>query len=85
MASESAFLVVALNSFFVRSGYAGSLSPLLADYGVELYSFEFAYALLRLVRVVPSDSCLVDEDILASVVAIDASISVLHVKPLTIR
>lgn len=56
----------------VRAGVSPFRQPeenhtpsLLADNDVELHGFTFTNALLDPVRVVPCDSCLVDEDVLA--------------------
>lgn len=53
---------------------------LFADNDVDLYWLIFVHASLGLVRVIPSDCCVVNEDVLARVIAIDESTSVLHVE-----
>lgn len=58
-----------------------TLASLLADKHVALYGFIFAHTSLDLVRVVPGDRCLVDEDALSDVVVIDEAVSVLDIKP----
>lgn len=74
-------LAAALHWFSVRPGHTGCLPFLLTDDDIVLYGFTFTYALLDFVRVVPSDHCFVDEDILAGVIQSDETISILGVTP----
>lgn len=54
---------------------------LFLKHDVELYNFSFAHAPRDFLQMVPSDRCLVDEDILVCVVTIDETMFVLNVKP----
>lgn len=57
------------------------VSSLFTNDDVELYSWIFAHTPLDLVQVVPSNRCLVDEDVLVGVVVVAGTISVLGIKP----
>lgn len=71
----------ALHWFSIRHGYVGSLSFLFADNDVKLYGLSFTHTRFDLVRVASGDRCLVDENVLAGVIAFDEAVPVLDNKP----
>lgn len=73
----------ALHWSFVGPGSVGRFSTFRSLHEAEIQSRLAFYAQLDLVRVVPCDNCLMTEYVLASVVAIDASIFVFPVRPFT--
>lgn len=74
-------LGAALCWFSVRLSHVGSLSSLLVDNGVELYGPSIAHAPLDLVRVVPCDRYLVEDDVFAVVAATVEAVPIPNVKP----
>lgn len=69
-----------LAQVFRSADHVGNLSSILTENNVELYGFTVVHTLV-LVLVVPGDRCVVDEYVIAIVVAIDKALAISNVEP----